>query len=222
MLDYSVVPAFLVAALVIILSPGADTFVLLRSTLRGGVKSGFATMLGIYTGIIILSILLISGVGLLIARAPGALFWLQIIGALYLLYLALRSAVAGVKLVQEHRRVQDISREEDVFDVQDKTAKLGPYVVGLLTNITNPKVLVFFLAFFPQFLGATESVTAQLIFLCTVFIALSAIWLVFIVLAAHAMRTVMTTSGFTIAMEFVVAIVFTVLSVTLLLSGLSL
>lgn len=221
MLDYSVLPAFMVAALVIILSPGADTFVLLRSTLRGGVKSGFLTMLGIYTGIVILSVLLISGVGLLIARAPGALFWLQIIGALYLLYLALRSAVAGFRLVSEHRGAQTQAVDiEGVADVA-KTSKLGPYVVGLLTNITNPKVLVFFLAFFPQFLGQAESPTLQLMFLCGIFIGVSAVWLVFIVLAAHAMRTIMTTVWFTITMEFIVAAVFLVLAVTLLASGLS-
>jgi threonine/homoserine/homoserine lactone efflux protein len=221
MLDYSVLPAFIVAALVIILSPGADTFVLLRSTLRGGVKSGFLTMLGIYTGIVILSVLLISGVGLLIARAPGALFWLQIIGALYLLYLALRSAIAGFKLVSEHRGAQNQAVDiEGAADV-GKTSKLGPYVVGLLTNITNPKVLVFFLAFFPQFLGQAESPALQLTFLCGIFIGVSAVWLVFIVLAAHAMRTIMTTVWFTITMEFVVAAVFLVLAVTLLASGLS-
>jgi threonine/homoserine/homoserine lactone efflux protein len=164
MLDYSVLPAFIVAALVIILSPGADTFVLLRSTLRGGVKSGFSTMFGIYTGIVILSALLISGVGLLIARAPGALFWLQIIGALYLLYLALRSAYAGFTLLREHRGAQDESIDIEAVAAEEKNSKLGPYVVGLLTNITNPKVLVFFLAFFPQFLGQSESPALQLVF----------------------------------------------------------
>jgi threonine/homoserine/homoserine lactone efflux protein len=222
MLDYSVLPAFIVAALVIILSPGADTFVLLRSTLRGGVKSGFSTMFGIYTGIVILSALLISGVGLLIARAPGALFWLQIIGALYLLYLSLRSAYAGFTLLREHRGAQDESIDIEAVAAEEKNSKLGPYVVGLLTNITNPKVLVFFLAFFPQFLGQSESPALQLMFLCGIFIAVSAVWLVFIVFAAHAMRTVMTTVWFTITMEFIVAGVFLVLAVTLLAGGLSL
>ncbi|MEG0589783.1 LysE family translocator, partial [Aurantimicrobium sp.] len=124
MLDYSVLPAFLISALVIILSPGADTFLMLRSTLRGGMRDGFLTMLGIYAGITTLSALLISGVGLLIARAPGALFWLKIVGALYLLYLAVQSLRAGIKLVA-------LNRSGDVNQVDINAAgpkrKAGPF-----------------------------------------------------------------------------------------------
>ena len=218
MLDYSVLPAFLISALVIILSPGADTFLMLRSTLRGGVKDGFLTMLGIYTGITTLSILLISGVGLLIARAPGALFWLKIVGALYLLYLAVQSLRAGIKLVAHNRAG---SFEQVDIDAAGSTRKAGPFVLGYLTNVTNPKVLIFFLAFFPQFLGKADSVPLQLVFLCLTFVLISAVWLISLIYAASAMRKVMTTTGFTIAMEFVVAGVFAILAITLLVSGLS-
>ena len=218
MLDYSVLPAFLVSALVIILSPGADTFLMLRSTLRGGVKDGYLTMFGIYTGIATLSILLISGVGLLIARAPGALFWLKIVGALYLLFLAVQSLRAGIKLVALNR-AGEFSQVD--IDTAGTKRKAGPFVLGYLTNVTNPKVLIFFLAFFPQFLGKAESVPLQLVFLCLIFVVVSAVWLVTLIYAASAMRKVMTTTGFTIAMEFVVAGVFAVLAITLLVSGLS-
>lgn len=217
MLDYSVLPAFLVSALVIILSPGADTFLMLRSTLRGGVKDGFLTMLGIYAGITTLSVLLISGVGLVIARAPGALFWLKIIGALYLLFLAVQSFRAGAKLVSRQR-----SENLETIDINSTSQrKAGPFTLGFLTNVTNPKVLIFFLAFFPQFLGTSPSPALQLTFLCLIFVIVSAVWLTSIVFAASAMRKVMTTTGFTIAMEFVVAGVFAVLAITLLVSGLS-
>jgi threonine/homoserine/homoserine lactone efflux protein len=218
MLDYSVIPAFLVSALVIILSPGADTFLMLRSTLRGGVKDGFLTMFGIYAGIATLSFVLISGVGLVIARAPGALFWLKIVGALYLLFLALQSLRAGMKLLSLNR-----SGNYPTVDIESSTPKrkAGPFVLGFLTNVTNPKVLIFFLAFFPQFLGNAPSAAIQLAFLCLVFVVVSAVWLTTIVFAASAMRKVMTTTGFTIAMEFVVAGVFAVLAITLLVSGLS-
>jgi threonine/homoserine/homoserine lactone efflux protein len=217
-LDYSVLPAFLVSALVIILSPGADTFLMLRSTLRGGVKDGFLTMLGIYAGITTLSLLLISGVGLVIARAPGALFWLKIVGALYLLFLAVQSLRAGIKLVSLNR-AGDLANVD--IDSAGSQRKAGPFVLGFLTNVTNPKVLIFFLAFFPQFLGSAPNAALQLTFLCLVFVVVSAVWLTTIVFAASAMRKVMTTTGFTIAMEFVVAGVFAVLAITLLVSGLS-
>lgn len=217
MLDYSVLPAFLVSALVIILSPGADTFLMLRSTLRGGTKAGFLTMLGIYAGIFSLSVLLISGVGLVIATAPGALFWLKILGAFYLLFLAAQSLRAGITLVKKNRS----ELVPIAIEGSSTTRHAGPFVLGFLTNVTNPKVLIFFLAFFPQFLGKAENAAVQLTFLCLVFVVVSAVWLTSIVFAAQAMRKVMTTTGFTIAMEFVVAGVFAVLAITLLVSGLA-
>lgn len=217
-LDLSVLPAFLVSALVIILSPGADTFLMLRSTLRGGKKDGFLTMLGIYAGITTLSLLLISGVGLVVAKAPGALFWLKILGALYLLFLAVQSLRAGVNLVKRNSAGESITVDQDQSVTRTKA---GPFVLGFLTNVTNPKVLIFFLAFFPQFLGNSSHAAVQLAMLCLIFVVVSAVWLVTLVFAASAMRKVMTTTGFTIAMEFVVATVFAVLAITLLLSGLS-
>lgn len=217
-LDLSVLPAFLVSALVIILSPGADTFLMLRSTLRGGKKDGFLTMLGIYAGITTLSLLLISGVGLVVAKAPGALFWLKILGALYLLFLAVQSLLAGVNLVKRNSAGESITVDQDQSVTRPKA---GPFVLGFLTNVTNPKVLIFFLAFFPQFLGDSSHAAVQLAMLCLIFVVVSAVWLVTLVFAASAMRKVMTTTGFTIAMEFVVATVFAVLAITLLFSGLS-
>ena len=217
-LDLSVLPAFLVSALVIILSPGADTFLMLRSTLRGGKKDGFLTMLGIYAGITTLSLFLISGVGLVVAKAPGALFWLKILGALYLLFLAVQSLRAGVNLVKRNSAGESITVDQDQSVTRTKA---GPFVLGFLTNVTNPKVLIFFLAFFPQFLGDSSHAAVQLAMLCLIFVVVSAVWLVTLVFAASAMRKVMTTTGFTIAMEFVVATVFAVLAITLLFSGLS-
>lgn len=216
--DLSVLPAFLVSALVIILSPGADTFLLLRSTLRGGKKEGFLTMLGIYAGIETLSLLLISGVGLVVAKAPGTLFWLKILGALYLLFLAVQSLRAGINLVKRNSAGEPITVDQDRIVTRQKAS---PFVLGFLTNVTNPKVLIFFLAFFPQFLGESSHVAVQLAMLCLIFVLVSAVWLVTLVFAASAMRKVMTTTGFTIAMEFVVATVFAVLAITLLFSGLS-
>lgn len=217
MLDWTILPAFIVSALVIILSPGADTFLLLRATIRGGTKDGFATFFGIITGIALLSVLLISGVGLVIAKVPQALFGLKIAGSLYLLYLAVRSFLAGIKLVKQLRSTDSDVSEEPL----PSRVKAGPYVVGFLTNVTNPKVLIFFLAFFPQFLGRAENSLWQLVMLCAVFLIASIPWLLMLIFTASAMRKILTTVGFTIAMEFVVGVVFTVLSITLLVTGLA-
>lgn len=216
--DFAVLPAFVISALVIILSPGADSFLVLRSTIRGGIRGGFAAMLGVLTGLIILSVLLISGVGILVAKLPGALFWLKILGALYLLYLAVRSLLDAISLIKQHKLNQSENSDWEE-STSGKKNKSGPYLMGILTNLTNPKVLVFFVAFFPQFIGKAETASVQLTMLCLVFMLSNLLWQSLLVFAAHAMRRVMTTAGFTIAMEFVVALVFAVLAIVLLITG---
>ena len=71
--DTSVLLAFILSSLVIILSPGADTFLLLRFAIRGGPRAGFSAMFGILAGLSLVSLLLISGMGLLISQVPLAL-----------------------------------------------------------------------------------------------------------------------------------------------------
>lgn len=80
MVDTSVLLPFVLSSLVIIMSPGADIFLLLRFAIRGGPPSGFAAMAGILVGLALLSLLLISGVGLLISQVPLALGVINTLG----------------------------------------------------------------------------------------------------------------------------------------------
>jgi threonine/homoserine/homoserine lactone efflux protein len=90
--DFSVLAAFVPASLVIILSPGADTFLLLRYAIRGGRSAGFSAMFGILAGLSLISLLLISGIGLLVSQYPLALDVLTLAGIGVLVVLAAISA----------------------------------------------------------------------------------------------------------------------------------
>ena len=92
MVDFTVLAAFVPASLVIILSPGADTFLLLRYAIRGGRRAGFSAMFGILAGLSLISLLLISGIGLLVSQYPLALEVLTIAGIGVLVVLAFISA----------------------------------------------------------------------------------------------------------------------------------
>lgn len=215
-LDYSVLPAFIIASLAITLAPGPDTFLLLRNTLRGGIREGFITMAGIFTGITILTVFMVSGIGLVVAQNDFALTALKFVGALYLAYLGLLGAIAARKLIRTHKAQ---TLEEGVGEIP-VTLKTRPYLVGMFTNLTNPKVLVFFVAFFPQFLGTTEAPTLQLLFLSLLFMAMSAIYEVVLILAAASMRQLLTSAIFNIWIEISVAVIFLGLAVGLIISGL--
>lgn len=213
--DFAVLAAFVPASLVIILSPGADTFLLLRYAIRGGRSAGFSAMVGILAGLSLISLLLISGIGLLVSQYPLALDILTLAGIGVLVVLAGISARAAFRLLK------DVSRPEGpaTTDVAPSFRAGEPFRMSLITNVTNPKVLIFYLAFFPQFLGTATSVVWQLTLLSVAFLAVTVIWLVPLVFAASAASAFFSRPKIAIAMEFSVAGVFLLLAVLLAITA---
>lgn len=215
MLDFAIVGAFIPASLVIILSPGADTFLLLRYAIKGGRRDGFRAMFGILVGLSLVSLLLISGVGLLVSRFPLALDVLTVLGIAILVLLAAVSIRAGLQLIE----VQVPVGGGPALNSLDTGAALDkPFRMSLITNVTNPKVLIFYIAFFPQFLGTATNVPAQLTLLSVSFLVVSTLWLIPLVCAASAARAFFQRPRVAIAMEFSVASVFLLLAVILLVT----
>ena len=208
MVDTSVLIPFVLSSLVIIMSPGADTFLLLRFAIRSGRPAGFAAMAGILAGLSLVSLLLISGMGLLITQVPYALMTVNVAGIAVLLTLAAVSARAGWLLLRNP--LEDPAAE--------KRLSGSPFSISLLTNVTNPKVLIFYLAFFPQFLGDADNAVLQLTLLSAVFLLVSTLWLIPLVYAASAARAFFLQPRVAVMMEFVVAGVFLVLAVLLALN----
>ena len=215
MVDFAVLAAFVPASLVIILSPGADTLLLLRYAIRGGRSAGFAAMLGILAGLGLISLLLISGIGLLASQYPVALDVLTLAGIVVLLVLAFISARAALALLKK----LPVSGGPDATDLAPSFTAGEPFRMSLITNVTNPKVLIFYLAFFPQFLGSATSVVWQLTLLSVAFLVVTVLWLVPLVFAASAASAFFTRPRVAIAMEFSVAAVFLLLAVVLAITA---
>jgi len=212
-IDVAVLAAFIPASLVIILSPGADTFLLLRYAIRFGRSAGFQAMLGILLGLSLISMVLVSGVGLLVSSFPLALDVLTYLGVGILLYLASISVRAGMRLFAASK---EPVAESAVVVVMTETSGHNAFGMSLITNITNPKVLIFYLAFFPQFLGSATSVIAQLTLLSIAFLVVTVLWLVPLVFVASAAKVFFQKPPVAIAMEFGVGGVFLALAIALL------
>ena len=212
MLDIAVLSAFIPASLVIILSPGADTFLLLRFAIRFGRGAGFRAMIGILLGLSLLSLLLISGVGLVVSQFPVALDVLTYLGIGILLFLTLTSVRAAIVLLQ----ARSPRHTPGVSLTMSGSQRVTPLRMSLITNVTNPKVLIFYLAFFPQFLGEATHVIGQLTLLSVVFLVVSTAWLVPLVFVASAARKFFQKPSVAVVMEFSVATVFLALAVALL------
>lgn len=163
------IAVFFVSALLLSIAPGPDNLFVLAQSVRYGALSGVIITLGLCTGLIVHTLLVAFGVAALITASNAAFSGLQFAGALYLLYLAYKTYSSGNS---EDSTVSELS---------------GPelYRRGIIMNLTNPKVLLFFLSLLPQF--ADESLgplPQQLIIFGIVFIFSAAIVFTTISLAA--------------------------------------
>ena len=120
------------------LSPGPDNIYVLSQSLSNGFKSGLAVTLGLISGCIVHTSLLAFGLSALIVASENTLWGIKVVGALYLIYLAWkvfkRSGEVLLNPVEGTKRYTEL------------------YKTGVIMNLVNPKVLIFFLAFFPSFL----------------------------------------------------------------------
>ena len=202
-LDFGQLPAFLIACVVVVLTPGVDAFLLLRTSMRSGTRAGLWALAGIHSASFVQVGVVISGLGVVLARYPAVLVALRWIGAAYLLWLALSIARSLLR--------RTTGADEPLEVVADR-----PFRRGFLTNITNPKMLLFSLAFLPQFIGAGQP-TAQLAMLAVVFLGLAALWELLIVVAASRVAGRLRRPGVTTALDAVCAAVFLTMSVGLVL-----
>ena len=148
---------FLTASLLLCIAPGPDNiFVLMQSMLRG-VGSGLLVTLGLCTGLLVHTSAVAMGVAVIFQQSLLAFTMLKLCGAAYLLYLAwgaFRARASGLGSVKAA--------------ALDKVAL---YRRGIVMNITNPKVSIFFLAFLPQFTNPAQGhLTLQLLELGAIFI----------------------------------------------------
>ena len=149
-MTWSMYGSFLIFAVVLILIPGPDFAVVMKNTLGGGRRRGTWSAVGVATSNTVQGLAAAAGLGALITRAQPVFQVIKWAGIAYLLYLgvqAIRSAVAG--------------RYTELAD--GAAGSTAGWREGFLSNITNPKVLVFYLAVLPQFLSPQAPLSALLV-----------------------------------------------------------
>ncbi len=180
--DLSVILAFGLASFVLAISPGPDMALFVSRTLNYGRVHGFAAVFGAFSGIFVHSLLAAFGVSLLLIAAPTAFFALKIAGALYLLYLAVQAVWhgGGITLANEARRAPRV---------------LQSYLTGVGINLTNPKIVLFFVTFLPQFVsGADPFAPQKLLFLSAEFMSVALPVVTLIVLLSEKLAHMLTGS----------------------------
>ena len=168
---WDVLIAFFGVSVLLGLSPGPDNlFVLVQSAQRGW-RVGLCVVLGLCIGVVGHTAAVALGLAAVVAASPMLFTALKVCGAAYLLYMAWGAWRAPVE-ISETAQAQV---QRDVLTLQSALGWIGR---GVVMNLTNPKVLIFFLAFLPQFADpARGSVPVQIMVLGCVFMASA--WLVF-------------------------------------------
>jgi len=130
---------FIVTSFLFIISPGIDTIFILNKSIAQGKKWGIYSTLGITTGVLVHTTFAAFGLSLILAQSAMAFNVVKYLGAIYLIYLGITKLFTREDIVKQKSQGQTTSVKKT-------------YLSAVLTNVLNPKVAIFFLAFFPQFI----------------------------------------------------------------------
>lgn len=169
-------PAFLLVALVVVLTPGPATALVLRNALHGGPRAAWATSAGNSTGILLWALASVLGISALVAASEAAFAVLKVAGAIVLVaigFQALRRARRGL-----------------AFDVRPARDTRSHYRQGLITSFANPKLAVFFVALFPQFVPEGDPVLPATFTMALIVVLMDLVWFTILaVIVSRARRT---------------------------------
>src|SRR5256885_1819130 len=194
MLDHGVLVFTGVAALLTV-TPGADTFLVLRNVLRGGRTAGVVTTLGICCGLFVHATLSALGLSIVLMQSANAYLALKWAGALYLMWLglgsirdAIRGGDGGWSPIEPATRNAPRGERGGPFRLRD------PFLEGLANNVLNPKVAVFYLAFLPQFIRPGDPALAKSLVLAGIHFVEGIVWLVGLAFLFDRGRVVLTSA----------------------------
>jgi len=132
-MNTSLLLLFVWSSLLVTVAPGPDLLMVIQISLERGWKMGFRLALGLCTGLVIHTLLVATGLGVLLDSFPSLILGIKIFGVSYFLFLAYKAW-------------------NSKYSTPSKTVHFKGWLTGFIMNLTNPKVFIFFLGFLPQFL----------------------------------------------------------------------
>lgn len=199
------------AVFVLNATPGVDFLLTVSRTLQGGARAGVAAALGIGAGCVVHALAAAFGLAALLALHPGAFLVIQWAGAGYLAWL-------GLGLLQQAWR--GAGRRTQGPAAMAARSGWAEFRTGLLTNVLNPKVALFFLAFLPQFVpAASPSKTASFLLLGAWFVSQGTVFLLALVAVCAQLGRLRTRPVLQRAVQAAGGLLFLALALRLLKSG---
>ncbi|MCG7599199.1 LysE family translocator [Halomonas sp. McH1-25] len=165
---------FVLAITLLSITPGVDTLLVIRNTARGGVRDGVVTSLAICCGLFVHAAVSALGISLILLQSAWAFGVLKLLGAGYLVWLGIQSLLSA-------RRGNPLPVAGLETARRDVSLWL-PVREGFLSNVLNPKTIVFYMAFLPQFIAPGDPALLKSLWLALVHFVIANIWQIAIVL----------------------------------------
>lgn len=198
---------FIISSFLLIISPGPDNIFLVAQSIRFGPQAGLFTAMGLASGNLIHTIAAALGITLIIKTSPLAFTSLKFLGAAYLTFLAYQIITSGNK--------------PKTYQTKSHFDNAAFFKKGLLLNVLNPKIALFFIAFMPQFIPSSSTqqhidiIILGLIFASMVTIIFGSIGL----FAGRIMQLFHIKSGSYQIINWIIALIFLTLAINLVLTG---
>jgi RhtB (resistance to homoserine/threonine) family protein len=148
-MDLHNIITFIIVATLLVISPGPNGFLIAKTVSTSGRRAGFANVWGFVTAFYVHGTLSIFGISVFLLHCAEAFYILKLLGASYLVWLGIKSLFNVLKM-------KKVNQPDDETSSRHLSIHKA-YLEGFLTNVLNPKVSMFYLAAFPQFLTAKDS-----------------------------------------------------------------
>ena len=168
---------FIGITLLFAISPGADSMLVLKNSISGKRTAGIVTTFGVCCGLLIHALLASLGISIILLRFSEWYEVIKLVGAGYLFFLGIQSIVQAYRNSRSDQKTMDLKKNNSI---NSSSGKLRFFLNGFITNLFNPKVVLFYLAFLPQFINETDTVILKSILLGGIHLFFSFTWLIFI------------------------------------------
>jgi homoserine/homoserine lactone efflux protein len=173
-MQFSTWLTFLAATIVVMVAPGPSVTLIIANSLRHGRRAGLMNVAGFQAGFAVMIVLTLLGLASLIAAMGEWFVWVRLAGAAYLVFL-------GVRLI--------LGRDEAHAGAAPRTPRGGYFTQAMMVEVSNPKALLFFGAFFPQFIDPGSSAPSQILIMGVTSMVVAAITDTIYVFAAARLAT---------------------------------
>ncbi|MGB0943996.1 MAG: LysE family translocator [Marinomonas sp.] len=165
MIDLSVLPFFFTAIFFLAISPGPDLLLLSSYSSSKGFMAGAMVSIGVLLAGVVQTSLVAFGLGELMTAMPIIALGVKLVGAAYLTYIGFKMLFNWYKNIFNHEQNQALQSRDEMSSKTIKISNLSLMNKGLLNNLLNPKALLFFSLFLPQFTHDSSDLTTQILIL---------------------------------------------------------